>query len=158
MTAGSNPIFFAIMGSVHPTSLAMSTVTAIVRQTANAVYIVISVLPSSMRSMSMIFRKQRDASATPQRTAVLISFQMTLGRSENSSSPRLRARMTVTEAWEPELPPVSMSMGMNDVKTTWAASAFSKPLMIMPVNVAEIMRSESQGMRWRKRSKVDERR
>ena len=37
--------------------------------------------------------------------------------------------MIVTEDCEPELPPVSMSIGMNAVSTTCAASAFSKPVM-----------------------------
>ena len=49
--------------------------------------------------------------------------------------------MTVTEDWEPELPPVSMSMGMKAVRATWAARAFSKPVMIMPVKMAEIIKN-----------------
>ena len=62
--------------------------------------------------------------------------------------------MTVTEDWEPELPPVSMSMGMKAVRATWAARAFSKPVMIMPVKVAETISSSSQGMRCLNRSQV----
>ena len=55
--------------------------------------------------------------------------------------------MTVTEHWEPELPPVSMSMGMKSVRAVTRASAFSKWFRIMPVNVAPIMRSMSHGIR-----------
>ena len=87
-----------------------------------------------------------------------ISFHTTRGRSENSISPSDSERMTVTEDCEPELPPVSMSMGMKAVSATCAASALSKCVMIRPVNVAETISSMSQGMRCLKRSNVDERR
>ena len=100
MTAGSKPTRFAAIGSVQPTSFAMSTVTDMVAHTTAAVSVLMSVLPIIMRSTSMIFTKQRVDSATPQSTAVLISFQITFGASENSSSPRLSARMIVTEAWD----------------------------------------------------------
>ena len=66
--------------------------------------------------------------------------------------------MMVTEACEPELPPVSISIGMKAVSTTCAASASSKPVMIMPVKVAEIISSISQGMRCLNRSQALERR
>ena len=158
MTAGSKPSFLAAIGSVQPTIFAISTVTAIVKQTTKAVSAVISVLPSNSRSISMIFTKQSAESATPHRKAVWISFQITRGRSGNSSSPRLMARMIVTEACEPELPPVSISIGIKAVSTTCAASALSKPVMIIPVKVAETISSISQGMRCRKSSQALERR
>ena len=69
--------------------------------------------------------------------------------SENSISPRDRARMTATDDWEPELPPVPDSMGMKEVSTTQAASADSKLVMMMPVKVADSMSSISHGMRER---------
>ena len=50
--------------------------------------------------------------AIPQSTAVRISFQITRGRSENRSSSRHRARITVTDHCAPELPPVPISRGM----------------------------------------------
>ena len=158
ITAGSKPTRFAAIGSVQPTSFAMSTVTDMVAHTTAAVSVLMSVLPIIMRSTSMIFTKQRVDSATPQSTAVLISFQITFGASENSSSPRLSARMIVTEAWEPELPPVSISIGMKAVSTTCAARALSKPVMMSPVKVAEIISSASHGMRCTNRSQAEERR
>ena len=123
------------------------TVSAMVTQTTAAISGVTSVLPRRSLSISMIFIKQTAASAAPQRTAVCISFHTAFGRSENSSSPREMARIIVTEACEPELPPVSISIGMNEVSTTCAASALSKPFIIMPVNVAETIRSMSHGIR-----------
>ena len=66
--------------------------------------------------------------------------------------------MIVTEACEPELPPVSISIGIKAVSTTCAASAFSKFVMIRPVKVAEIISSASQGMRCLNRSQGVERR
>ena len=157
ITAGSKPIFFAASGSVQPTILAISTVIAIVRHTTSATASVIG-FPSSSRSTSMILPKHSSDSAVPQSAAVSISFHTTRGRSAKSSSPRLSARMIVTEACEPELPPVSISIGIKAVSTTWAASALSKPVMIMPVNVADTISSASHGMRWRKRSHAFERR
>ena len=62
--------------------------------------------------MSIILPKLAAASTTPHSTATRISFQMTCSMSEKSTSSRLNARMTVTLAWEPQLPPVSISMGM----------------------------------------------
>ena len=158
MTAGSKPSFLATIGSVQPTTFATSTVTAIVAHTTKAVRAVMSVLPSRSRSKTMIFAKHSAASATPHSTAVWISFHTTLGRSRSSSSPRDRARITVTDAWEPELPPVSISMGMKAVSTTWAASLLSKPVIIMPVNVADTISSISHGMRCLNRSQGVERR
>ena len=158
MTAGSKPTLLASIGRVQPTILAISTVTAMVKQTTKAVRAVISVLPSSIRSTSMILTKHSAARATPQSTAVWISFHTTRGRSFSSSSPRESARMIVTEACEPELPPVSISMGMKAVSTTWAARALSKPVMIMPVKVAETISSISQGIRCLNRSQALERR
>ena len=55
--------------------------------------------------------------------------------------------MTVTDDWDPEFPPVSISIGMNAVRMTSWASAFSKLVIIRPVKVAEIMSSMSQGTR-----------
>ena len=64
----------------------------------------------------MILPKQAMARQMPQRTATRISFQTTVKMSRNSISSRLMPRMTVTQACEPELPPVSISMGMNAVR------------------------------------------
>ena len=118
----------------------------------------ISAFPRRSLSKIIIFAKHRAESAKPQSTAVLISFHTTPGRSEKSISPRLSARMTVTEDWEPELPPVSISIGMNAVSTTWAARAFSKLVMISPVKVADTIRRASHGILCLKRSQGLERR
>ena len=63
----------------------------------------------------------------------------------NSTSPRDMARMMVTDAWPPELPPVSMSMGMNRVRAALAARASSKKPRMVPVKVAEIISTASPG-------------
>ena len=97
MTAGSRPMALATRGSTAPTSYASSTVTNKARQTTASMTRVIRGLPKSSRSTSQIYPKHTMARARPQITAVRISFQITRGRSEKCSSPRLRARITVTE-------------------------------------------------------------
>jgi len=57
-------------------------------------------------------------------------------------------RMMDTQACEPELPPVSISMGMNAVRHGRAASEFSNLVMTMPVSVAETISSSSHGIRF----------
>ena len=158
MTAGSRPSFCAAIGRVQPTSFASTMVMISVRQTTSATSGEIETLPKSSLSTSIIFAKAAAAMAQPQSTATRISFQMTSITSRNSISPSEMPRITVTEAWLPELPPVSISMGMNEVSTTCAASAFSKLVMIMPVKVAETMSRSSQGMRCFQISKTLERR
>ena len=66
----------------------------------------------SIRSTSIIFTKLAAARHTPHSRATRSSFHTTASMSENSTSPRDRARMTATDDWEPELPPVPESMGM----------------------------------------------
>ena len=61
--------------------------------------------------------------------------------------------MTVTEDWEPQLPPVSISMGIKAVSTGSKLRASSKEVMIIPVKVAETIKSISQGIRCLNRSK-----
>ena len=46
------------------------------------------------------------------RQAARASFQATRSQSPQAISPRDRPRITVTEDWLPQLPPVSMSMGI----------------------------------------------
>ena len=83
----------------------------------------------------------------PHSSATRSSFHMTASTSENSTSPSDRARMTATDDWEPELPPVPESMGIKEVRITQAARADSKPVMIRPVKVADSMSSMSHGIR-----------
>ena len=104
-------------------------------------------MPSPLKSQSL--RKFTSASATPTVIAILNSFQSTRPMSFRAISPRARPRMVSVEAWEPQLPPVPMSMGMHEVSATpsvpQSTSALSKWEMIRPVNVAEIIRKNSQG-------------
>ena len=109
-------------------------------------------------STSMTFAKQATARQIPQSTATRISFQTTLKMSRNSISSRLIPRMTVTQACEPELPPVSISIGMNAVRHGRTPSASSKLVMTSPVSVAEIISSISQGIRFFQISNGEERR
>ena len=153
ITAGSKPSRLAIRGREQPTIFATSTVTHRVRHTVTSTQTVTLELPISSRSTSITLPKHSTASTRPQSTAVRSSFQMTLKISLNLSSSRLRARMTVTEDWEPLLPPVSISMGMNTVRMGRAPRDSSKELMIIPVKVADTISSISQGIRCLNRSK-----
>ena len=105
ITAGSKPIFFASSGSVQPTNFAQNTVTTRVRHMVSATI-------NSRPSKSMSFAKLHTASVIPHTSATLNSFHMTLKMSLNSISPRDMARIMVTDACPPELPPVSMSIGI----------------------------------------------
>ena len=109
-------------------------------------------------STIMILAKHSAASTTPHSIAVRTSFQMTFSRSLNSSSPRDSARITVTEDWDPELPPVSISIGIKAVRQTMAASFSSKLVRIRPVKVAETISRDSHGILCLNRSKGDDRR
>ena len=85
----------------------------------------VTVTPSvcSIRwSTSMTLPKQSTARTAPQISAVRISFHSTRPRSPKSSSFREIARITVTEDCDPELPPVSISIGINAVRQTTAFS------------------------------------
>ena len=73
---------------------------------------VTSALPSSVRSTTSIFTKLAPARQRPHSSDTRSSFHSTFSTSEKSTSSRLRARMTATEACVPELPPVPDSMGI----------------------------------------------
>ena len=89
MTAGSKPILSARRGRQQPTSLAKTTTSTRVKQTASAIVIL-------MRSKSISLIKLADASVMPQKAATRISFQMVLKISEKTISLRERPRMTET--------------------------------------------------------------
>ena len=57
--------------------------------------------------------------------------------------------------WEPQFPPVSMSMGMKDTRIGTAAKASSYLVMIVPVMVAENIRISSHTIRCRACSNTD---
>ena len=153
ITAGSKPSFLASRGRLQPTIFAMTTVTPRARQITRSTLRLMLVLPISSRSTSSTLPKHRAASVRPQSSAVRTSFHRTVSRSENSSSSRLRERMMVTEDWEPQLPPVSISMGIKAGRAGSSARALSKEEMIMPVKVADTISSISQGIRCLYRSK-----
>ena len=94
------------------------TETTSVRHTISA-----TVIPTL--SIIIIFTKFAAARVIPQSTATLISFQITLNISENSISLSESPRIIVTEACPPALPPVSISIGIKLVSTTYVPSAFS---------------------------------
>lgn len=158
MTAGSKPTFFANRGKVQPISLAIITVTHIVRLTTRATITVTDWFPNKRPSTSIIFAKQAKARAIPHIKDVASSFIITFQMSLNSTSPRDRARMTVTEDWEPEFPPVSINIGIKAVRMTWTARAVSKCVMIRPVKVALTMRIISHGILCLKSSRGEVRR
>ena len=54
--------------------------------------------------------------------------------------------MMMALAWPPALPPVSISIGINAVSTTYLLNAFSNDVMMLPVKVAEIINSKSHGI------------
>ena len=111
ITAGSKPIFLASIGREHPIILAIITVTTSVKHTTNATLVVTLSIRSSLAKFAI-------ASVSPARTATLISFHMTFNVSLYSISFNERPRIIVTDDCPPAFPPVSISIGMNEVKTT----------------------------------------
>ena len=125
-----------------------------VRPTVAATPMLMSGLRNIQPSMSKTLAKPATASARPHSTETRNSFHSTRRASESSISPRLRPRMTMTEDWLPQLPPVLISMGIKAMRAALAARPCSKPVMIMPVKVADTIRISSQGMRCFQMSKV----
>ena len=140
ITAGSNPSLFARIGSEQPTSFAITTVQRIVRLITSAT----SMVTLSMRSSLIKFVT---ASVAPQRTDTLSSFHRTLNVSANVISWSEIPRITVTDAWLPQLPPVSIIIGIDAASTRYAERASSKCVIIAPVNAAEIISMRSHGIR-----------
>ena len=112
ITAGSSPTFSASSGRQQPTHLAKMTTNRMVRHTTVQMVKFTVSFPRSIRSTSSIFTKFAAARHTPHKNDTRSSFHSTWKRSEKSTSSRLRARITATLAWVPELPPVPESMGM----------------------------------------------
>ena len=111
ITAGSKPIFLASIGRVQPTSL--------------ATVIVINKVPHTTKEIvndkwlnNINLAKLAIARVNPHKRATLSSFHITLKVSLYSISSNDNERITDTLAWEPALPPESISIGINDVSTT----------------------------------------
>ena len=79
ITAGSNPIFLASIGKVHPITFA--TIIAI-----NSVEQTTIPTKTSTLSINISFKKFAITNVNPQSTATLTSFQITFKISENSIS------------------------------------------------------------------------
>src|SRR5699024_3680756 len=77
------------------------------------------------------------ARRAPTMSATRISLKITLKISLNSISPTASPRIIRVELWEPQLPPVPMSIGMKVISTGITAIAFSYYPRISPVTVAE---------------------
>lgn len=90
ITAGSNPIFLASIGSDEPITFATRTVIKRVR-------LIVRDIATSTPSKSMSLKKFATARVSPQRIATLVSFQITLKISLNSISSSERPRIIVTE-------------------------------------------------------------
>ena len=90
ITAGSNPAFFAIMGSIEPTILAIITVINNVLLTTND-----TSKPTLSKSIS--FAKLKADKVIPLKTATLDSFHRTLNISLNSNSCNDSPRIIVTD-------------------------------------------------------------
>ena len=144
--AGSSPIFFASRGRAAPESFAQTTVVPRVRDTTAATASVTPSVPRIIISTSITLRKHAADRESPQSSETLNSLKITFKISCGDISPSDRARMTVTDACEPEFPPVSISIGMNAVSATSDASALSKCVMISPVKVADTIIRRSHGI------------
>ena len=75
----------------------------------------------------MILAKLAIAKVAPTKIDTFISFHTTSGNSLNSTSSNDKARITETEACEPQFPPVSINIGIKAVKITYVDKAVSKP-------------------------------
>ena len=147
VTAGSSPILFARMGREQPMNFAQITTTASVRHITAAT---VTVRPGVL--MMRISKRYNFMKFTTERVMAHISetrnsFHITLKTSMKCMSPSESPLMMVTDACEPQLPPVPISIGMYAVKITRADSFFSNDEMIILVKVADIIRIRSQGKR-----------
>ena len=89
----------------------MTTVQNMAMQMVAATGMVMSGL-MKRRSKNISFAKFASDSAAPQSMDTRNSFHITRKTSFSSSSFSDRPRMMVTDAWLPELPPVSIIIGM----------------------------------------------
>ena len=142
------------MGRVQPISLAqmivqkreMVTISSTLPSCAASAYL--TVLKKRMRMKLTVVRAM--ATRMPTRN----SRQRTLNQLLSSISPTAIPRMTSVLACEPQLPPVSISMGMKAARiAAWLIRFWQRPMMA-PVNVAEIIRTRSQTILFRARRKM----
>ena len=115
--AGSRCNFFAASGSIQPISLDKMTVTAsdspITRARLVFLYIIRIRMPFAA------------ARTTPTIRETLNSLNMTLNMSPKCISSRAIPRIIKVELWDPQFPPVSISMGMKETRRGTAEKASS---------------------------------
>ena len=126
-SAGARGTAFARIGIQQPINLAR--ITTAKRVTATTAPTIIC--PET----NHIQKKLNTARAVPTIRDMENSFQITLKMSLILISSSASPRIIVTEACEPQLPPVSISIGINDTITGRAEIASSNPEMILPVIV-----------------------
>ena len=115
--AGSKCSFFASSGRMQPISFAKITVitSEIEMTTASEKFLYISRILSPFAS----------ARITPTIIEIRNSLNITLKISRKVMSPSAIPRIISVELCEPQLPPVSISIGIKDTKIGTAANAFS---------------------------------
>lgn len=124
---------------MQPISLASIIVNIRVVQTVKATSI-------GIRSIIISLMKLHNARVIEHNKATRDSFHITLKISLNSISFKDNARITLTLDWLPAFPPVSISIGMMAVRIVYAFNSSSKLSIILPVKVAEIIKSSNQGI------------
>ena len=104
--AGSNPNFFAPIGSRAPTTFAIIIITKIV----------IATMPATSKATLSNNKHLKNANkdmTIPTITPTSNSFNTTLYQSSSSTSPVAIPRITSVDDWLPAFPPESVSIGMN---------------------------------------------
>ena len=147
MIAGSQCSFFAKSGRSPPISLEMMIVAMSDSDTTTAsvtlLYMIQIRRPFARESAAPTIREMRNSLNSTRNTSLsLIS---------SSASPR----MISVELWEPQFPPVSISIGMKETRRGTTANASSYRVITMPVNVEEIISTSSQTIRFFACSKVE---
>lgn len=84
------------------------------------------------------------ASATPTTSEMRNSLNRTLKKSLRRISSNAMPLITIVDVCEPQLPPVSISIGINATSMGMAENASSYRVIIAPVNVAESIKTSSQ--------------
>ena len=85
---------------------------------------------------------------TPHKRATRSSFHQTFNASDTLISRKAMPRMTRVLDWEPALPPVSVSMGINVIRMGSVVRACSKLPRMVPEIISEIISTNSQTIRF----------
>ena len=136
--AGSNLIFFAIMGNTPPTTFANTTIKNKVKQT-------VIETNKSVLSIKYILKKLTEDKINPTMQLTRSSFHKTLRISLVLMSPNAKPLIIKVEDWEPAFPPVSINIGINDARTITDCKALSNLFIMFPVNAADIINNRSHG-------------